>query len=144
LTALSEPDAQAQIIAGHEAVRAASGTLTPFFRFPYLRHNEELVSFTANVGLLHFLQDIDSRDWCAKTPSEIIDEVCDRFDTINNGIVVLHDCLEVTVQALSPLLERLADKARFVYFDWDRSQPDRFDSALNTRKQLGNTTSGRV
>jgi peptidoglycan/xylan/chitin deacetylase (PgdA/CDA1 family) len=131
LAALKLHDAQANIIAGHDAVRVASGTQTPFFRFPYHSHNEELASFVASVGLLHFLQDIDSRDWCAKTPSEIIDEVCDRFDTLDNGIVVLHDCLDVTVQALSPLLEKLSGKARFVYFDWDRSQPDRFDSAKN-------------
>jgi peptidoglycan/xylan/chitin deacetylase (PgdA/CDA1 family) len=139
LTALSQQDAQANIIAGHDAVRVASGTQTPFFRFPYLRHNEELASFVASVGLLHFLQDIDSQDWCAESPNKIIDVVCDRYGTINNGIIVLHDCLEITVEALSPLIDRLSAKAKFVYFDWDRSLPDRFALALSSR-DYGNTT----
>jgi hypothetical protein len=65
--------------------------------------------------------------------------VCDQYGTINNGIIVLHDCLEITVEALSPLIDRLSAKAKFVYFDWDRSLPDRFALALSSR-DYGNTT----
>lgn len=118
LTALKPAQAKAEILRGHEAVRRTSRTLTPFFRFPYFYFTEELESFVWQHELVHVLSNINSHDWSAKTPGEVVAKTVDGLNADRNGVILLHDPVEVTARALPTLIEELSKTVRFVFFDW--------------------------
>ena len=129
LTAMETAAARKNIVSGHNAIRNVSGTKTPFFRFPYLKYSQELEQFVWSLGLLHFRHDIDSQDWYAKSAHDIAKTVCDQYDASRNGVVILHEGLEIVERALPLIIEQLMNKTRFVCFDWVTSSADRFADA---------------
>ncbi|MGH9553506.1 MAG: polysaccharide deacetylase family protein, partial [Terriglobales bacterium] len=119
LTTLDLVSAQENILKGHDVIQRLSGTNTPFFRFPYLRSNRALESFLCRRGILPVFTDINPKDWRASEADEIVNSLAAEFDQRRSGVVTLHS-FELTARALPRIIEMLAPKTEFAYFDWQR------------------------
>jgi peptidoglycan/xylan/chitin deacetylase (PgdA/CDA1 family) len=120
LTTLDLDAAKDNIVKGQKVVSELAGRSSPFFRFPYGKSNDALQSFAFDQGLLCFFWDVDSHDWCAPDPAPVVQTVVDGLKG-NGGIILLHDSVAVTAQALAKIVEQLAEMAKWVYFDWAQS-----------------------
>ena len=105
---LSEDQRKEEIEKGFSAVKWALGAPpAPFFRFPALQHPPEMVSYlgTRNIGI--FSCDLDSFDFKARNPQQVIDVTMKKLDKLGKGIILMHDFHKHTAEALPDLLRRL-------------------------------------
>jgi len=107
--ALSEQQRKDEIEKGFSAVKWGLGgpAPAPFFRFPGLQHPPEMVTFLGTRNIAIFSCDLDSVDYKASNPQQIIDTVMRKLGKLDKGIILMHDFLEPTAEALPELLRRL-------------------------------------
>ncbi len=91
---------------------------TRFFRPPYGDSDYKTLLAIEDAGLYPLFWNIDSRDWDAKTPQQLVDNTLKAAEEMDGGIVLLHDIHDVTAQALSDLIEALRAK-RFGFSIWN-------------------------
>jgi peptidoglycan/xylan/chitin deacetylase (PgdA/CDA1 family) len=100
--------AKAEIEMGISAVQmAVGGPVTPFFRFPALRHPPELVKYMAERNIAMFSTDVDSFDFTIRRPEQVVQSVMTRLKKNGKGIVLMHDFQQSTAKALPELLKEL-------------------------------------
>jgi peptidoglycan/xylan/chitin deacetylase (PgdA/CDA1 family) len=87
--------------------RAVGGPIAPFFRFPYLRANEEELKYLADRNIAVFSVDIDSLDFKHPPAAKLIKHIMARLDKEGKGILLMHDIQPHTAQALPELLKQL-------------------------------------
>ncbi|MDQ2954149.1 MAG: polysaccharide deacetylase family protein [Pseudomonadota bacterium] len=105
---MTEEDAKAEIEKGISAVRmAVGGPTAPFFRFPNLKHPPELVTYLGGRNVAMFSTDMDSFDFKARKPEQVINSVMAKLKKHGKGIVLMHDFQHATAQALPELLNQL-------------------------------------
>jgi peptidoglycan/xylan/chitin deacetylase (PgdA/CDA1 family) len=107
---LTEQQDKDEIEKGFSAVKWALGSSpAPFFRFPALQHPPAMVTYlgTRNVGI--FSCDLDSFDFKASKPQQVIDTVMKKLDKLGKGIILMHDFQKHTAEALPELLRKLKD-----------------------------------
>jgi peptidoglycan/xylan/chitin deacetylase (PgdA/CDA1 family) len=107
---LTEQQDKDEIEKGFSAVKWALGASpAPFFRFPALQHPPAMVTYlgTRNVGI--FSCDLDSFDFKASKPQQVIDTVMKKLDKLGKGIILMHDFQKHTAEALPELLRKLKD-----------------------------------
>ncbi len=106
---LNDDQRKEEIEKGFSAVKWALGGTSPapFFRFPALQHPPEMVTYlgTRNVGI--FSCDLDSFDFKARSPQQVIDVTMKKLDKLGKGIILMHDFHKHTAEALPALLRRL-------------------------------------
>jgi peptidoglycan/xylan/chitin deacetylase (PgdA/CDA1 family) len=108
LSKLPAEQAKGEIEKGASAVRIALGQAgAPFFRFPALRHPPELVAYlgTRNVGI--WSTDLDSFDFKARKPEQVVQAVMAKLKKQGKGIVLMHDFQRPTAAAVPELLAQL-------------------------------------
>lgn len=113
--------ARAQITSAQTFIGAASkgsANQTRFFRPPYGDSDYKTLLAIEDAGLYPLFWNIDSRDWEAKTPRQLVDNTIKAAEEMDGGIVLLHDIHDVTAQALSDLIEALRAK-RFGFSIWN-------------------------
>ena len=112
LSRMSEEDAKAEIEKGIAAVSIALGNqpVNPFFRFPALRHPPEAMKYVGSRNLGVFSTDLDSFDFKARKPDQVIKTVLNKLDKHGKGIVLMHDFQHATAEAVPELLKQLKDK----------------------------------
>ncbi len=81
--------AKAEIEMGVSAVHmaAAGGKVAPFFRFPDLQHQPQLLSYLAERNIAMFATDIDSRDFKMHKREEVIKSVMGQLEKHGKGII---------------------------------------------------------
>jgi peptidoglycan/xylan/chitin deacetylase (PgdA/CDA1 family) len=89
---------------------AVDGPVTPFFRFPALRHPPELVTYLGERNIAIFSTDLDSFDFKARKPDQVIKAVMSKLEKHGKGIVLMHDFQHATAEALPELLAQLKAK----------------------------------
>jgi peptidoglycan/xylan/chitin deacetylase (PgdA/CDA1 family) len=100
--------AKDEIEKGYSAVKLAIGTApSPFFRFPELQHGPAAMAYLASRNVAIFSCDLDSFDFRAKNPEQIINTVMTKLDKQGKGIILMHDFQKHTAEALPELLRRL-------------------------------------
>jgi len=108
---LNEDQRKEEIEKGFSAVKWALGgsSSAPFFRFPALQHPPEMVTYlgTRNVGI--FSCDLDSFDFKARNPQQVIDVTMKKLDKLGKGIILMHDFHKHTAEALPALLRKLKE-----------------------------------
>lgn len=105
---LTEPQRKEEIEKGFSAVKWALGTApSPFFRFPALQHPPEMVTYLGERNIAIFSCDLDSFDFKANKPQQVIDTVMKKLDKLGKGIVLMHDFQKHTTEALPELLRKL-------------------------------------
>src|SRR5579863_10154101 len=105
---LTEDQRKEEIEKGFSAVKWALGTSpAPFFRFPALQHPPEIVTYLGTRNIAMFSCDLDSLDFKARNPQQVIDVTMKKLDKLGKGIILLHDFHKYTAEALPALLRKL-------------------------------------
>ncbi len=105
---MTEQMAKDEIEKGNSAVRFALGTApAPFFRFPELQHNPAAMAYLGTRNIAIFSCDLDSFDFRAKSPEQVISNVMTKLDKQGKGIILMHDFQKHTAEAMPELLRRL-------------------------------------
>ncbi len=101
-------EAKEEIERGFSAVAASAGRpVSPFFRFPALRHTPDLLAYLAERNIGVFSIDVDSFDFKLKAPEQVIQSVMTKLKKRGKGIVLMHDFQHSTALALPGLLAQL-------------------------------------
>jgi peptidoglycan/xylan/chitin deacetylase (PgdA/CDA1 family) len=107
---LTEDQRKEEIEKGISAVKWALGAPpAPFFRFPALQHPPEMVTYLGARNIAIFSCDLDSFDFKAKNPQQVIDVTMKKLDKLGKGIILMHDFHKHTAEALPTLLRRLKE-----------------------------------
>jgi peptidoglycan/xylan/chitin deacetylase (PgdA/CDA1 family) len=106
---LSEDQRKEEIEKGFSAVKWALGGTAPapFFRFPALQHPPEMVTYLGTRNIAIFSCDLDSFDFKARNPQQVIDVTMKKLDKVGKGIILMHDFHKYTAEALPALLRKL-------------------------------------
>src|SRR6185437_11420472 len=105
---LNEDQRKEEIEKGFSAVKWALGAPpSPFFRFPALQHPPEMVTYLGTRNIAMFSCDLDSFDFKARSPKQVIDVTMRKLDKLGKGIILLHDFHKYTAEALPELMQRL-------------------------------------
>jgi peptidoglycan/xylan/chitin deacetylase (PgdA/CDA1 family) len=100
--------AKEEIEKGLSAVSASLGApAAPFFRFVSLKHPPELVTYLGERNIAIFSTDMDSFDFTARRPEQVVNKVMDKLKKHGKGIVLMHDFQKHTAEALPELLKQL-------------------------------------
>ena len=107
---LTEDQRKEEIEKGISAVKWALGAPpAPFFRFPALQHPPEMVTYLGTRNIAIFSCDLDSFDFKARNPQQVIDVTMKKLDKLGKGIILMHDFHKHTAEALPALLRRLKE-----------------------------------
>jgi peptidoglycan/xylan/chitin deacetylase (PgdA/CDA1 family) len=105
---MTEQQGKDEIEKGFSAVRMALGAPpASFFRFPELQHAPAMVNYLGGRNVAIFSCDIDSFDFRAKNPEQIVETVMTKLNKQGKGIILMHDFQKHTGEALPTLLARL-------------------------------------
>lgn len=105
---MTQDQAKEEIEKGVSAVAISLGASpAPFFRFPALQHPPELVTYLGERNIGMFSTDMDSFDFKARKPEQVINSVMAKLKKFGKGIVLMHDFQHVTAEALPELLNQL-------------------------------------
>jgi len=105
---MTEQQAKDEIEKGFSAVKWALGAdPAPFFRFPELQHPPAMVTYLGSRDIAIFSCDLDSFDFRAQKPEQIVDTVMSKLAKQGKGIILMHDFQKHTGEALPTLLARL-------------------------------------
>jgi len=106
---LTEDQRKEEIEKGFSAVKWALGGVSPapFFRFPALQHPPEMVTYLGTRNIAMFSCDLDSFDFKARNPQQVIDVTMKKLDKLGKGIILMHDFHKHTAEALPALLRKL-------------------------------------
>lgn len=108
LPELTPLKARQEIELGFSAVQLAMGKpIAPFFRFPYLAETRSMLLHVQGRHFANFGIDIDSKDYRAHEPSELVHKVISDLAVAKKGIILFHDIQAVTARALPQLLNEL-------------------------------------
>jgi len=108
MSTLTSRHARAEIDLGFSAVRWAVGApIAPFFRFPYLVHDEAMLAHLTTRNLAAFSIDIDPFDYRTQDPSRVVRDVVRRVLSNKKGIILLHDVEPSTARGLKIMLDEL-------------------------------------
>lgn len=100
-------DSVSDIVSGHTAIFSILGQVEPFFRFPYGEGAPALRQYLAQNGVADFSWNIDSEDWRAVTPAELVHKTLEQIERQKKGIVLFHDIQRRTAEALPAFLEQV-------------------------------------
>ncbi|GAB1716355.1 MAG: polysaccharide deacetylase [Nitrobacter sp.] len=105
---LSEAQRKDEIEKGFSAVKwALEAAPAPFFRFPALQHPPEMVTYLGERNIAIFSCDVDSFDFRAHRPEQVVDTIFKKLDKVGKGIILMHDFQKHTAEALPEILRRL-------------------------------------
>jgi len=105
---MTEQQQKDEIEKGVSAVAWALGTPpAPFFRFPELQHPPGMVTYLGDRNVAIFSCDLDSFDFRAQKPEQIVETVMGKLAKQGKGIILMHDFQKHTGEALPTLLARL-------------------------------------
>jgi peptidoglycan/xylan/chitin deacetylase (PgdA/CDA1 family) len=108
LSKKSVEEAKKEIEMGASAVHmAVGGPIAPYFRFPFLRHPAELVTYLGERNIAIFSCDMDSFDFTMRKPEQVIKSVMTKLEKHGKGIILMHDFQRATAEALPELLNQL-------------------------------------
>lgn len=111
LSRMTTQEATDEVEKGIAAVSIAMGNkpIAPFFRFPALRHPPEMLKYLGdrNVGI--FSTDLDSFDFKARKPDQVIKTVMAKLAKLGKGIVLMHDFQQATAAAAPELLKQIKE-----------------------------------
>lgn len=111
LARLKPEKAHDEIERGFAAVALAASTdIAPFFRFPGLNDNDELLTYLQARGIANFSVDVISNDSFIGNPQRIADRTLREVTARRGGILLFHDLKRPTAKALPTILAGLKAK----------------------------------
>jgi peptidoglycan/xylan/chitin deacetylase (PgdA/CDA1 family) len=111
---LSYQEAVIEMKLGAAAVELAvyGSRMTPvrLFRFPENASTPDLVEAAARYGLIIASYDVSPEDWRNSPPLESLKRLRQRLNTVDRGVIVMHDVQENTVPLLPMVLDELKSR----------------------------------
>ena len=93
-----------------DAVDAATGQHTPFFRYPFVAATVELSQAIRDEGLIEIWVTADGNDWNHNTPEEATGLILSKLEAADRrGIIVLHDPVKASAKRTRHLLHALKE-----------------------------------
>lgn len=124
--------ARADFELGLSTVAKAAGTpIAPFFRFPYLSENRQLLDYIKKRETATFFIDVDSKDFLTRNSDIVFNRVMAQLEKTRKGIILMHDIQPSTVGMMPRLLDALHDKGYKVVHvvpKWAATTVAEFDS----------------
>ena len=77
-------------------------------RCPYGNITDDVKAINKEVGMISVMWDVDTLDWEAKTPEQILNFV--KRDVSPGSIILMHEGKEINLQALPAVLKYLTDQ----------------------------------
>ena len=102
LTALTEEEAEREVIRTSNAIYEITGIYTAFVRPPYGRWPEAL---EFHVTMVPVLWTLDSRDWELRDAQAVTENVLSQVEP--GSVILLHDCYETSVEAALQIADSL-------------------------------------
>ena len=102
LTALSEKEAEQEVIRAGNAIYEAAGVYTAFIRPPFGRWPENL---DFRMTMVPVLWTLDSRDWEVKDASAVAARVLEQAE--DGEVILMHDCYETSVEAALQIIDEM-------------------------------------
>jgi peptidoglycan/xylan/chitin deacetylase (PgdA/CDA1 family) len=100
--------AKAEFEKGFSGVKRAAGVPTAsFFRFPSLKHPQEIVNYVGSRNIAIFSTDIDSFDFTMRKPDAVVKAVMKKLEKKGKGMLLMHDFQQATSKAVPDLLREL-------------------------------------
>ena len=113
LTALSEKEAEQEILRAGSAIYEAAGVHTAFVRPPYGRWPEGL---ELQVTMIPVFWTLDSLDWKLRDADRTAEQVLNQAEP--GSVILMHDCYETSVEAAFLVVDGLQDQGyQFVTAD---------------------------
>ncbi|HET7806783.1 MAG TPA: polysaccharide deacetylase family protein [Pseudolabrys sp.] len=111
LSKLNQQDGIDEIEKGIAAISIALGNkpISPFIRFPALRHPPELLKYVGERNIGVFSTDMDSFDFKMRKPEQVINSVMKKLEKHGKGIILMHDFQQATAHAVPELLKKLKE-----------------------------------
>lgn len=112
LASMSTENALAEIERGRRSVTNAVGTgsISPFFRFPYLASTSALRRELARSGIVVLDMDIDSKDYFKTSADQVRARTLASLDRRGRGVILLHDIHGRTAEMLPAFLADLKSR----------------------------------
>lgn len=103
--------ARADFEMGISTITKAAGTpVAPFFRFPYLSENRQLLDYIKTRETATFFIDVDSKDFQTRNSDIVFNRVMAQLEKARKGIILMHDIQPSTAGMMPRLLDALHDK----------------------------------
>jgi peptidoglycan/xylan/chitin deacetylase (PgdA/CDA1 family) len=102
--------AKEEIEIGIASVKKAlgdQGSVSPFFRAPYLETTPEINGYLGSKGLMLWGIDFQADDWLNHGPAEVMRRALNRIEQHRKGVLLLHDMQYDTAEMLPKLLREL-------------------------------------
>jgi peptidoglycan/xylan/chitin deacetylase (PgdA/CDA1 family) len=107
LPQIDKPTAYQEIACTQQAIRQITGCSPTLFRPPYGDTNDRVRADGVSLGLTEVLWTVDSRDWDGASTTEI---AATAAAVQPGGIILMHEGIQNTVDAVPRLLRGLADR----------------------------------
>ena len=108
ISKMKPDEAKDEIERGISAVRRAAGVeISPFFRYPFLKHSKESLEHFTTRNVAVFSTDIDSFDFKFRKSEDLVKSVMTKLDKRGKGILLMHDIQPGTANATPALLDAL-------------------------------------
>ena len=102
LTALSEEEAEREVIRTGNAIYEATGEYTPLVRPPFGRWPDNL---DFHVTMIPVLWTLDSQDWKLRSADAAAERVLDEAGP--GEVILMHDCYDSSVEAAFLIIDEL-------------------------------------
>lgn len=114
LKELSHDEAVIEMKFGQQAVQWAvfrtRSTAVPLFRFPENASTPDLVEAAARFGMIIASYDVSPEDWRGDAPQNSLKRLRQRLNTVDRGVIVMHDVQTNTVPLLPMVLDELKSR----------------------------------
>lgn len=118
LTKLSTDQRDREIRVASQELGQLSNRTIKFFRLPYGAgvSNSDIRQRIANAGMIHVFWNVDTLDWMAQDPADIVARTIKQMAASKNdaGVILFHDIHERTVIASEQIMRHLKKDARRV------------------------------
>jgi peptidoglycan/xylan/chitin deacetylase (PgdA/CDA1 family) len=94
-------------IASARSALGSTGSVAPFFRFPYLDDSDASEAIALKHGLSIWSTDVYAADWLLVGPERVAATAIGRLDRRRKGMLMLHDIHQRTALALPAILSEL-------------------------------------
>jgi len=68
------------------------------------------VTYLGERNIAMFSSDVDSFDFKARKPEQVVDNIIKKLDKVGKGIILMHDFQKGTAQAIGDLLDQIKAK----------------------------------
>jgi peptidoglycan-N-acetylglucosamine deacetylase len=111
ITTLDEEGWKTEVLQVEQIVRSITGRRPYLFRPPFAMTTPQTISRLVAEGYTVVMWNLETQDWMAKTPDELVARVSRLIEeNPEGGVLVMHDTSPVTAEALPRIIEWIDER----------------------------------